>query len=91
MTALCKLRNETTKFVLKISQVGKADSTVCKEPLMVLDNTFLVNFQDKILNQLKEVEIQVDIYSVRLRWLQEEVKSILTNSGHCDPADLYLI
>ena len=21
--------------------------------------------------------------------LEEEVKSILTNSGHCDPADLY--
>ena len=88
MAALCKLRNETIKFVLNISQVGKAESKVCKEHSVVLDNTFLENFQEKLLNQLKESQIQVDIYSVKLKQLQEEVKEILKTHGHCDPADL---
>ena len=30
-----------------------------------------------------------DMCSQKLMDLREEVRSILTNSGHCDPADLY--
>ena len=67
MAALCKLRNETIQFVLKISQVGKADSKVCKELSVVPDNIFLANFQEKLLSQLKESQIQVDIYSAKLK------------------------
>ena len=71
IATLCKLRNETIQFVLKISQVGKADSRVCKEPSVVPDNTFLANFQEKLLSQLKESKIQVDTYSAKLRQLWE--------------------
>ena len=88
MAALCRLRNETIKFVLNISQVGKVDSKVCKESSVIPDNTFLVNFQEKLLNQLTESQIQVDIYSVKLKQLREEVKATLIACGHCDLTDL---
>ena len=61
--------NETIKFVLNISQVGNVDSEECKEPSVIPDNTFLANFQGKLLNQLKESQIQVDIYSAKLKQL----------------------
>ena len=88
MVALCKLRNETIKFVLNISQVGKVDSKVCKEPSVIPDNTFLANFQEKLLNQLKESQIQFDLYSAKLKQLREEVKATLIACGHCDLTDL---
>ena len=88
MAALCKLRYETIKFVLNISQVGKADSNICKEPSVVPDNIFLANFQEKRLSQLKESQPQFDIYSAKLKHLQEAVKAKLIACGHCDLTDL---
>ena len=88
LVALCRLRNETIKFVLNCSQIGKVDSKVCKEPSVIPDKTFLANFQEKILTQLTESEIQLDIYNVRVKQLREEVKATLIACGHCDPTDL---
>ena len=88
LVALCRLRNETIKFVLNCSQVGKVDSKVCKEPSVIPDKTFLANFQEKILTQLRESEIQLDIYNARVKQLREEVKATLIACGHCDPTDL---
>ena len=59
---------------------------MCKEPSVTPDKTFLANFQEKILTQLRESEIQFDIYDVRVKQLREEVKATLIACGHCDPA-----
>ena len=88
LVALCRLRNETIKFVLNCSQVGKVYSKVCKEPSVIPDKMFLGNLQEKILTQLTESEIQLDIYNVRIKQLREEVKATLIACGHCDPTYL---
>ena len=86
MAALCRLRNEAIKFVLNCSQVSTVDSKVCKEPSVTPDETVLAKFQEKILTQLAELDIQLDIYNVRVKQLREEVKATLIACGHCDPA-----
>ena len=88
LVALCRLRNETFKFVLNCSQVGKVDSKVCKEPSVTPDKTLLANFWEKILTQLTESEIQLDIYNVRVKQLREGIKATLIACGHCDLTDL---
>ena len=59
LVALNRLRNETIKFLFNCSQPGKVDSKVCKEPSVIPEKTFLANFQEKILTQLRESEIQL--------------------------------
>ena len=86
LAALCRLRNEAIKFVLNCSQVSTVDSKVCKEPSVTPDETVLAKFQEKILTQLAELDIQLDIYNVRVKQLREEVKATLIACGHCDPA-----
>ena len=88
MAAFCRLRNETIKFVFNCSQDGKADSEVCKESPVIPDMTLLANFQEKLFTQLKESQIQVDIYNVNLKQLREEVKATLIACGPCDLTDL---
>ena len=88
LVALSRLRNETIKFFFNCSQIGKVDSKVCKEPSVIPDKTFLANFQEKNFTQLTESEIQLDIYSVTIKQLREEVKATLIASGHCDHTDL---
>ena len=86
LAALCRLGNEAIKFVLNCSQVSKVDSKVCKEPSVTPDETVVAKFQEKILTQLVESEIQLDIYNARVKQLKEEVKATLIACGHCDPA-----
>ena len=86
LAALCRLRNEAIKFVLNCSQVSTVDSKVCKEPSVTPNETVLAKFQEKILTQLAELDIQLDIYNVRVKQLREEVKATLIACGHCDPA-----
>ena len=81
LVALARLRNETIKFVLKCSQHGKVYSKVCKEHSVIPDKTFLANFEEKILTQLTESKIQLDIYNVRIKQLREEVKAALIACG----------
>ena len=86
LAALCRLRNEAIMFVLNCSQVSKVDSKVCKEPSVTPDETVVAKFQEKILTELAEADIQLDIYNVRIKQLREEVKATLIACGHCDPA-----
>ena len=86
LAALCRLRNEAIKFVLNCSQVSTVDSKMCKEPSVTPDETVLARFQEKILTQLAELDIQLDIYNVRVKQLREEVRATLIACGHCDPA-----
>ena len=88
MAAFCRLRNETIKFVFNCSQDGKVDSEVCKESPVIPDMTFLANFQEKLLTQIKESQIQVDIYNAKVKQLRKEVKATLIACGPCDPTDL---
>ena len=84
--ALCRFRDEIIKFVSNCSQAKNIDSQVCKEPSVTPDKTVIAKFQEKILTQLRESEIQFDIYDVRVKQLREEVKATLIACGHCDPA-----
>ena len=86
LAALCRLRNEAIKFVLNCSQVSKVDLKVCKEPSVTPDETVVAKFQEKILTELAEADIQLDFYNVRIKQLREEVKATLIACGHCDPA-----
>ena len=88
LLALSRLRNETIKFLSNCSQPGKVDSKVCKEPSVIPDKTFLANFQEKILTQLRESEIQLDFYSVTIQQLREGINATLLACGHCDLTDL---
>ena len=89
MNALFSIRNETFMFVSKISKIDMADSDVGRKPCTIPELTFKAKVHEKVLQKLDESKNQVNIYSQKLVDLREEVKSILTNSGHCDPADLY--
>ena len=88
LVALARLSNETTKFVLNCYHHGKVYSEVCKEHSGIPDKTFPANFEEKILTQLTESKIQLDIYTVRFKQLKEEVKATLITCGHCDLSDL---
>ena len=88
LVALNRLRNETIKFLFNCSQPGKVDSKICKEPSVIPEKTFLANFQEKILTQLRESEIQLDFYSVIIQQLREGIKATLIACGHCDLTDL---
>ena len=44
---------------------------------------------EKVLQKLDESKNLVNTSSQKIKDLRKEVKLILTNSGHCDPADLY--
>ena len=85
LAALCRLRNEAIKFVLNCSQVSTVDSKVCKEPSVTPDEAVLAKFREKILTELAELDIQLDIYNVKVKQLREEVKATLIACGHCDP------
>ena len=67
MVALARLRNETIKFVLNCYQHGKVYSEVCKKHSGIPDKTFPANFEEKILTQLTDSKIQLDIYNVRIK------------------------
>ena len=86
LAALVRLRNEAIKFVLNCSQVSKVGSKVCKEPSVTPDETVVAKFQETILTELAEADIQLDFYNVRIKQLREEVKATLIACGHCDPA-----
>ena len=88
LAAFTRLRNETTKFVLNSYQYGKVYSEVCNKLPGIPDKTLPADFQEKILTQLRESNIQFDIYNVRIKQLKEEVKATLIACGHCDLSDL---
>ena len=58
-------------------------------PCAIPELTFRVNVHKKVLQKLVESKNLTDICSQKLMDLGEEVRSILTKSGHCDPTDLY--
>ena len=66
-----------------------ADSDEDMDPCTIPELTFRVKVHKNVLQKLDESKNLTDICSQKLMDLREEVRSILTNSGHCDPADLY--
>ena len=66
-----------------------ADSDENRNPCAIPELTFRAKVHKKVLQKLDESKNLTDICSQKLMDLREEVRSILTNSGHCDPADLY--
>ena len=89
MDALFKLRDETFMFISRISKIHLADSDEDMNPCNIPELTFRIKVHQKVLQKLVESRHLSDICSQKLMDLEEEVRSILTNSGHCDPTDLY--
>ena len=89
MDALFKLRDETFMFISRIPKIHLADSDEDMNPCNIPELTFRIKVHQKVLQKLVESRNLADICSQKLMDLGEEVRSILTNSGHCDPADLY--
>ena len=90
MNALFKLRDETFMFISRLSKIHMAASDEDIDPCTIPELTFRVKVHKKVLQKMDESKNLTDICSQKLMDLREEVRSILTNSGHCDPADLYL-
>ena len=88
-TALFKLKNETFIFLSKISKIDMADSDVDRKPSTTPELTFKAKVHEKVLQKLDESKNLLNTSSQKFVDLREEIKSIITNSGHCDPADLY--
>ena len=86
LAALARRRSEPTKFILNCYQHTKVYSEVCNKHPGIPDKTLPADFQEKILTQLRESDIQVDIYDARVKQLRKEVKATLIACGHCDPA-----
>ena len=89
MDALFKLRDETFMFISRISKIHLADSDEDMNPCNIPELTFRIKVHQTVLQRLVESRNLTDICSQKLMDLAEEVRSILTNSGHCDPAVLY--
>ena len=89
MNALFKLRDETFMLISRLSKLHMADSDEDIDPCTIPELTFRVKVHKKVLQKLDESKNLTDICSQKLMDLGEEVRSILTNSGRCDPADLY--
>ena len=89
MNALFQLRDGTFMLISRLSKIHMADSDEDIDPCTIPELTFRVNVHKKVLQKLDESKNLTDICSQKLMDLGEEVRSILTNSGHCDPTDLY--
>ena len=89
MNALFKLRDETFMFISRLSKIHMAASDEDIDPCTIPELTFRVKVHKKVIQKMDESKNLTDICSQKLMDLREEVRSILTNSGHCDPADLY--
>ena len=92
-----KLANMSTLFKL-ISEIGglvqdlekkhkNLDSKFSKETAS--EHTLWVEIEKSILPNVEDSSTLLDLGSQKFKQLRDEVESILTNSGHCNPADLY--
>ena len=92
-----KLANMSTLFKL-ISEIGgivqdlewkckNLDSKFSKGTAS--EHTLWVEIEKAILPNVEDSSTLLDLGSQKFKQLRDEVESILTNSGHCDPADLY--
>ena len=53
------------------------------------EHTLWVEIEKAILPNVEDSSTLLDLGSQKFKQLRDEVESTLTNSGHCDPADLY--
>ena len=88
MAVFARLRHVTTKFIFNCDQHAKVYSEVCNKHPGIPDKTLPADFQEKILTQLRGSDIQVDLYNVKFKQLEEEVTATLIACGHCDLSDL---
>ena len=91
MNALFQIRNEIDIFYQETTtKWDDIKLKVSKEPVTIQEHSMLVQMQQILLYQLAESQIMLDSFSKKFTKLRDEVKSIVLNSGHCDPVDLFL-
>ena len=88
MSTLFKHRNEIVRFVLDLQEREKNLSSNFSN-LSAPEKILWEEVQNAILPDLVDTFTLLETGSRKLMDLREQVKPILTNSGHCDPADLY--
>ena len=88
MSTLFKLMSEIGGIVQDLERKCKnLDSKFSKGTAS--EHTLWVEIEKAILPNVEDSSTLLEIGSHKFKQLRDEVESILTNSGHCDPADLY--
>ena len=88
MSTLFKLISEIGGIVQDLERKCKTlDSKFSKGTAS--EHTLWVEIEKAILPKVEDSSTLLDLGSQKFKQLRDEVESILTNSGHCDPADLY--
>ena len=87
MSTLLKHRNKIVRFVQDFKE-RENNLTSKFSNFSPPEKTLWVDIQKAILPKLEDSLILLETGYQKLIDLREEVKSILTNSGHCDPTDL---
>ena len=88
MSALFKLISDIGGIVQDLERKCKnLDSKFSKGTAS--EHTLWVEIEKAILPNVEDSSTLLDLGSQKFKQLRDEVESILTISGHCDPADLY--
>ena len=88
MSALFNYMNTMVRF---LQDLQKRDNNLRAKfsDFSAPEKTLWVKVQKAIQHNVADSSKLLESYSQIFHWLREDVESILTNSGHCDPADLY--
>ena len=88
ISALIKHNIKITRF---LQELQKRDNNLRAKfsDFSAPEKTLWVKVQKSMQPNLEDSSQLLESGSRILNWLREDVESILTNSGHCDPADLY--
>ena len=88
MSALFKHMNTMVRF-LEDLQTRDNKLRAKFSDFSVPEKTLWVKVQKALQHDVEDSSELIESYSHIFHWLREDVESILTTSGHCDPADLY--
>ena len=88
ISALIKHNIKITRF---LQELQKRDNNLRAKfsDFSAPEKTLWVKVQKSMQPNLEDSSQLLESGSHILNWLREDVESILMNSGHCDPADLY--
>ena len=88
MSALLKHRSKIVRFLQELQKRDNNLRAKCSD-FSAPEKTLWAKVQKAIQPNLEDSSQLLESGSCVFHWLRKDVESILTNSGHCDPADLY--
>ena len=88
ISALFKHNSKIVRFLQELQK--RNDNLTAKfSDFSAPEKTLWAKVQKAIQPNLEDSSQVLESGSCIFHWLRKDVESILTNSGHCDPADLY--